>query len=125
MVEELRERKIIRFNDYVELTSAEEYDRRADKPWTRLTPRDKVRQLLLPLSSLLFARRKSALCTCVINVSVVSSIFALFSGCYSKRVERLQKRRDGRARRQSAFNQVRARIQSAFNQVRSRRHVGI
>ena len=42
-VEELRERKIIRFNDYVELTEAEIYDRRADKPWTRLTPRDKVR----------------------------------------------------------------------------------
>ena len=41
-VEELKERKIIRFNDYVEHTSAEEYDRRADKPWTRLTPRDKV-----------------------------------------------------------------------------------
>ena len=41
-MEELRERKIIRFNDYVEHTSAEEYDRRADKPWTRLTPRDKV-----------------------------------------------------------------------------------
>ena len=41
-VEELRERKIIRFNDYVELTEAEIYDRRADKPWTRLTPRDKA-----------------------------------------------------------------------------------
>ena len=41
-VEELRERKIIRFNDYVELTEVEEYDRRADKPWTRLTPRDKA-----------------------------------------------------------------------------------
>ena len=41
-MEELKERKIIRFNDYVEHTSAEEYDRRADKPWTRLTPRDKV-----------------------------------------------------------------------------------
>ena len=41
-VEELRERKIIRFNDYVEVTDAEEVDRRADKPWTRLTPKDKV-----------------------------------------------------------------------------------
>ena len=28
-MEELRERKIIRFNDYVELTEVEEYDRRA------------------------------------------------------------------------------------------------
>lgn len=41
-VEELKERKIIRFNDYVEVTSAHDYDRRADKPWTRLTPRDKA-----------------------------------------------------------------------------------
>jgi len=41
-VEELRERKIIRFNDYIEVTSAHVYDRRADKPWTRLTPRDKA-----------------------------------------------------------------------------------
>lgn len=43
-VEELRERKIIKFSDYVEVTSAHEYDRKADKPWTRLTPKDKVRK---------------------------------------------------------------------------------
>lgn len=42
-VDELRERKIIKFSDYVEVTDANEYDRRADKPWTRLTPKDKVR----------------------------------------------------------------------------------
>jgi hypothetical protein len=47
-VEELRERKIIRFNDYVEVTEAEEADRRADKPWTRLTPKDKVMQQQQP-----------------------------------------------------------------------------
>ncbi|XP_066972558.1 phosphatase and actin regulator 4-like isoform X17 [Macrobrachium rosenbergii] len=41
-LEELKERKIIRFNDYIEVTQAHEYDRRADKPWTRLTPRDKA-----------------------------------------------------------------------------------
>ncbi|XP_074640595.1 phosphatase and actin regulator 2-like isoform X2 [Tubulanus polymorphus] len=41
-VEELKERKIIKFKDYVELTEACEYDRRADKPWTRLTPKDKA-----------------------------------------------------------------------------------
>lgn len=41
-IEELKERKIIRFNDYVEVTQAQDYDRRADKPWTRLTPKDKV-----------------------------------------------------------------------------------
>lgn len=41
-IEELRERKIIKFNDYLEVTDASEYDRKADKPWTRLTPRDKA-----------------------------------------------------------------------------------
>ncbi|XP_067677490.1 phosphatase and actin regulator 1-like isoform X2 [Haliotis asinina] len=41
-IEELKERKIIKFNDYVEVTDAEMYDRRADKPWTRLTPKDKA-----------------------------------------------------------------------------------
>ncbi|XP_052257847.1 phosphatase and actin regulator 1-like isoform X4 [Dreissena polymorpha] len=41
-IEELREKKIIKFNDYLEVTDASEYDRRADKPWTRLTPRDKA-----------------------------------------------------------------------------------
>ena len=41
-LEELKERKIIRFNDYVEVTQAHDYDRRADKPWTRLTPEDKA-----------------------------------------------------------------------------------
>ncbi|VDO13265.1 unnamed protein product, partial [Rodentolepis nana] len=40
-VEELKNRRIIRFNDYVEVTEAVNYDRRADKPWTRLTPKDK------------------------------------------------------------------------------------
>ncbi|XP_052088342.1 phosphatase and actin regulator 1-like isoform X3 [Mytilus californianus] len=41
-IEELKERKIIQFSDYVEWTEAHEYDRRADKPWTRLTPKDKA-----------------------------------------------------------------------------------
>ncbi|XP_045158651.1 phosphatase and actin regulator 3-like isoform X2 [Mercenaria mercenaria] len=41
-IEELREKKIIKFNEYIECTDAHEYDRRADKPWTRLTPRDKA-----------------------------------------------------------------------------------
>lgn len=34
--------QIIRFNDYIEVTQAHDYDRRADKPWTRLTPKDKA-----------------------------------------------------------------------------------
>lgn len=41
-VDELKEKKIIRFNDYIEVTQAHDYDRRADKPWTRLTPKDKA-----------------------------------------------------------------------------------
>ncbi|XP_071503579.1 uncharacterized protein [Diadema antillarum] len=41
-VEELRKRNIINFNEYVEVIEAVDYDRRADKPWTRLTPQDKA-----------------------------------------------------------------------------------
>ncbi|XP_030073475.1 phosphatase and actin regulator 4 isoform X2 [Microcaecilia unicolor] len=41
-VAELLERKILRFNEYVEATEAHDYDRRADKPWTKLTPADKA-----------------------------------------------------------------------------------
>ncbi|KAM4591865.1 phosphatase and actin regulator 2 isoform 5-T5 [Odontesthes bonariensis] len=41
-VAELIARRILRFNEYVEVTDAKEYDRRADKPWTRLTPADKA-----------------------------------------------------------------------------------
>ncbi|KAJ4949576.1 hypothetical protein JOQ06_021086 [Pogonophryne albipinna] len=41
-VAELVARRILRFNEYVEVTDAKDYDRRADKPWTRLTPSDKA-----------------------------------------------------------------------------------
>uniref|UniRef100_A0A087XAZ8 Phosphatase and actin regulator 4 n=1 Tax=Poecilia formosa TaxID=48698 RepID=A0A087XAZ8_POEFO len=41
-VAELQARKILRFHEYVESTHAEDYDRRADKPWTKLTPADKA-----------------------------------------------------------------------------------
>ncbi|XP_061776249.1 phosphatase and actin regulator 1-like isoform X1 [Nerophis ophidion] len=42
-VEQLRQAKIlIRFSDYVEVSDAQDYDRRADKPWTRLTAADKA-----------------------------------------------------------------------------------
>ena len=34
--------QIIKFSDYIEVTPCHEYDRRADKPWTRLTPKDKA-----------------------------------------------------------------------------------
>ncbi|EMP35818.1 Phosphatase and actin regulator 3 [Chelonia mydas] len=46
-VDELRDRKIlIRFSDYVEVAKAQDYDRRADKPWTRLSAADKVQTYL-------------------------------------------------------------------------------
>ncbi|KAF7662399.1 hypothetical protein LDENG_00237170 [Lucifuga dentata] len=41
-VAELQARKILRFHEYVESTQAHDYDRRADKPWTKLTPADKA-----------------------------------------------------------------------------------
>ena len=41
-IQELKEKRIIRFFDYIEVTEVEDYDRRADKPWTRLTPKDKA-----------------------------------------------------------------------------------
>ncbi|XP_072292955.1 uncharacterized protein phactr2 isoform X4 [Eucyclogobius newberryi] len=41
-VAELVARRILCFNEYVEVTDASNYDRRADKPWTRLTPADKA-----------------------------------------------------------------------------------
>lgn len=40
---ELQARRILRFNEYVEVTDSPDYDRRADKPWARLTPADKAR----------------------------------------------------------------------------------
>ncbi|KAK2854727.1 hypothetical protein Q7C36_006596 [Tachysurus vachellii] len=41
-VAELQARKILRFHEYVEVTHAQDYDRRAEKPWTKLTPADKA-----------------------------------------------------------------------------------
>ena len=41
-VGELKERRIIKFNDYIEVTDVQEYDRKGDKPWMRLTQQDKV-----------------------------------------------------------------------------------
>jgi len=45
-VGELKERRIIKFNDYIEVTDVQEYDRKGDKPWMRLTQKDKVCVLL-------------------------------------------------------------------------------
>ncbi|XGW22333.1 hypothetical protein V3C99_004953 [Haemonchus contortus] len=41
-IAQLKEQQIIQFNDYVEVTQAQVYDRKADKPWTRLTSTDKA-----------------------------------------------------------------------------------
>ena len=46
-MDELKERKIIKFSDYYEVTEALSYDRRADKPWTRLSAKDKAFFILL------------------------------------------------------------------------------
>lgn len=52
-VAELQARKILRFHEYVETTHAQDYDRRADKPWTKLTPADKVQYHEWPLRKLI------------------------------------------------------------------------
>jgi len=41
-VAELRKRKILKFSEFIDVVDCEKYDRSADKPWTRLTPRDKA-----------------------------------------------------------------------------------
>uniref|UniRef100_A0AC34PYF8 Phosphatase and actin regulator n=1 Tax=Panagrolaimus sp. JU765 TaxID=591449 RepID=A0AC34PYF8_9BILA len=41
-IQQLKDKQIIKFNDYVEVTEAEMYDRKGDKPWTRLTPAEKA-----------------------------------------------------------------------------------
>ncbi|KAI1718681.1 RPEL repeat domain-containing protein [Ditylenchus destructor] len=41
-IAELKERQIIKFNDYIEVGEVDSYDRKADKPWTRLTPMEKA-----------------------------------------------------------------------------------
>lgn len=41
-VSELKQRRIMRFHAFVEVSEAQDYDRRADKPWTRLTTKEKA-----------------------------------------------------------------------------------
>ena len=41
-VKELIERKVLQWHEYVEVYEVQNYDRRGDKPWTRLTPSDKA-----------------------------------------------------------------------------------
>ncbi|TEA26130.1 hypothetical protein DBR06_SOUSAS8510010, partial [Sousa chinensis] len=52
-VAELLARNILRFNEYVGVTEAHDYDQQADKPWAKLTPADKaaVRKELNELKS--------------------------------------------------------------------------
>uniref|UniRef100_A0A1A9UZA2 Phosphatase and actin regulator 1 n=1 Tax=Glossina austeni TaxID=7395 RepID=A0A1A9UZA2_GLOAU len=40
-IEKLRKGKTIRFNDYIKVTQAHDYDRRVDKPWKKLTLEEK------------------------------------------------------------------------------------
>ncbi|XP_054653815.1 phosphatase and actin regulator 2 isoform X5 [Dunckerocampus dactyliophorus] len=58
-VAELIARRILRFNEYVEVTDAKDYDRRADKPWTRLTPADKIPPALMSWTSASKPQNKS------------------------------------------------------------------
>lgn len=92
-MEELREAKIlIRFSDYVEVAEAQDYDRRADKPWTRLTAADKVSQRS---------------CNDTSNWSFTNVTRCLWpSGCHQEGAERIQKHRDGGARVEPPFYQV-------------------
>ncbi|KAI9583560.1 hypothetical protein GQX74_005308 [Glossina fuscipes] len=41
-IEKLKKKKIVRFNDYVKVSQAHDYDRRVDKPWTKLTLEEKA-----------------------------------------------------------------------------------
>uniref|UniRef100_A0A8C4PX63 Phosphatase and actin regulator n=1 Tax=Eptatretus burgeri TaxID=7764 RepID=A0A8C4PX63_EPTBU len=41
-VNELRKRRILHFSEYIDVAEVQDYDRRADKPWTRLTSADKA-----------------------------------------------------------------------------------
>jgi len=42
-VKDLVDRKVlINWHEYVEVYQAQDYDRKGDKPWTRLTPADKA-----------------------------------------------------------------------------------
>lgn len=42
-IQQLKDKQIIRFNDYVEVTEAEIYDRIVDKPWKNLTHEEKAK----------------------------------------------------------------------------------
>lgn len=78
-VAELQARKILRFHEYVEVTEAQDYDRRADKPWTKLTPADKVLLATLTFSSM---RRTVNFVWCIINaerlIHVCDIVFIVF-----------------------------------------------
>lgn len=41
-VSELRDRQILKFNDYVEVAHTDDVDRKAERPWTKLTSNDKA-----------------------------------------------------------------------------------
>ena len=63
-VKDLVDRKVlINWHEYVEVYQAQDYDRKGDKPWTRLTPADKVAHLQyfifhLSIFKLVFCRRQ-------------------------------------------------------------------
>lgn len=99
---ELQARKILRFHEYVETTEAEDYDRRADKPWTKLTPADKVRPRVRPRAPL----GPTGRCINVLRLKETINIdeepvwgavmnHVVSAGCHPQRAERIQEFRDG------------------------------
>lgn len=70
---ELIARRILRFNEYVEVTDAKDYDRRADKPWTRLTPADKVLLLIHALYNFNCMTLFFFYCVVILTVSIMGN----------------------------------------------------
>lgn len=94
-VDELRERKIlIRFSDYVEVAKAQDYDRRADKPWTRLSAADKVSNKKLSVSAYKGRLSDSKIIfiglsqkTPVLLCNLKHTLMCLLAGCHPERAE--------------------------------------
>ena len=65
-MEALREARILSFNDYVEVAKVQDYDRRADKPWTRLTAADKVMNVCVCMEYVLYVYVCVCMCETVL-----------------------------------------------------------
>lgn len=111
------------------MAKAQDYDRRADKPWTRLSAADKVcvvRSLkpswaIKPFMMLWILRSVSVLvfllpsrwcsrvarsCWHQMHLGLTGGLYILSAGGHPKRAERVQEHRDGSARLEQTLNQV-------------------